>query len=136
LIAWSSRKQPTVSRSSTEAEYKSVANATAKIIWVQGLLQELGVYLKQAPTLWCDNLDATYLSMNLVFHARTKHIEVDYHFVRECVAHKALDIRFISTHDQLADVLTEPLATQSFVKFRDNLNMSLPCSDRGGVLDS
>jgi histone deacetylase 1/2 len=129
LVAWSSRKQPTVSRSSTEAEYKSVANATAEIIWIQGLLQELGIYLSRAPTLWCDNLGATYLSVNPVFHARTKHIEVDYHFVRERVARKALDIRFISTHDQLADVLTKPLATQSFVKFRDNLNMSLPCSD-------
>jgi hypothetical protein len=129
LVAWSSRKQPTVSRSSTEAEYKSVANATAEIIWIQGLLQELGIYLSRAPTLWCDNLGATYLSLNPVFHARTKHIEVDYHFVRERVARKALDIRFISTHDQLADALTKPLATQLFVKFRDNLNMSLPCSD-------
>jgi histone deacetylase 1/2 len=56
LVAWSSRKQPTVSRSSTEAEYKSVANATAEIIWIQGLLQELGIFLRRAPTLWCDNL--------------------------------------------------------------------------------
>jgi histone deacetylase 1/2 len=109
LVAWSSKKQPTVSRSSTEAEYKSVANATAEIMWIQGLLQELGVFLRRAPCLWCDNLGATYLSVNPVFHARTKHIEVDYHFVRERVAQKALDIRFISTKDQLADVLTKPL---------------------------
>jgi histone deacetylase 1/2 len=129
LVAWNSRKQPTVSRSSTEAEYKSVANVTAEIMWIQGLLQELGVYLSRAPCLWCDNLDATYLSVNPVFHARTKHIEVDYHFVRECVAQKALDIRFISTHDQLADVLIKPLSTQLFVNFRDNLNMALPCPD-------
>jgi histone deacetylase 1/2 len=83
LVAWSSRKQPTVSRSSTEAEYKSVANATAEIMWVQGLLKELGVFLRRAPSLWCDNLSATYLAVNSIFHARTKHIEVDYHFVRE-----------------------------------------------------
>jgi histone deacetylase 1/2 len=129
LVAWNSRKQPTVSRSSTEAEYKSVANATAEVIWIQGLLQELGVFLSRAPTLWCDNLGATYLSINPVFHARTKHIEVDYHFVRERVAQKALDIRFISTHDQLADILTKPLSTQLFVRFRHNLNMALPCAD-------
>jgi histone deacetylase 1/2 len=129
LVAWSSRKLPTVSRSSTEAEYKSVANATAEIIWVQGLLQELGVFLSRAPILWCDNLGATYLSVNPVFHARTKHIEVDYHFVREHVAQKALDIIFISTSDQLADVLTKPLSTRLFVKFRHNLNMALPRPD-------
>jgi histone deacetylase 1/2 len=136
LVAWSSRKQPTVSRSSTEAEYKSVANATAEIIWIQGLLKELGVYMSRAPILWCDNLGATYLSVNPIFHARTKHIEVDYHFVRERVAYKALDIRFISTHDQLADVLTKPLATPLFIKFRNNLNMGLPRRDCGRVLNS
>jgi hypothetical protein len=72
---------------------------------------------------------ATYLAVNPIFHARTKHIEVDYHFVRERVAHKAPDIRFISTHDQLADILAKPLATPLFMQFRNNLNMGLPRSD-------
>lgn len=129
LVAWSSRKQPTVSRSSTESEYKSIANATAEIMWIQGLLQELGVFLSRAPCLWCDNVGATYLSVNPVFHARSKHIEVDYHFVREHVAQKALDIRFISTNDHLADVLTKPLSVQLFVKYWHNLNMVMPRSD-------
>uniref|UniRef100_A0A453CED9 Reverse transcriptase Ty1/copia-type domain-containing protein n=1 Tax=Aegilops tauschii subsp. strangulata TaxID=200361 RepID=A0A453CED9_AEGTS len=93
LIAWQARKQATVSRSSTEAEYKAVANATAEIMWVQSLLRELKVSPTQSPVLWCDN--ATYLSSNPVFHARTKHIEVDYHFVRERVAHKLLQIKFL-----------------------------------------
>jgi hypothetical protein len=99
LISWSARKQPTVSRSSTEAEYKAITNTTAEIIWIQTLLRELGVSSPPAASLWCDNLRVTYLSTNHVFHARTKHIEVDYHFVRERVARKQLDIRFISTHD-------------------------------------
>jgi hypothetical protein len=83
LISWSSRKQATVSRSSSEAEYKSLANATAKVMWVQTLLKELGVKGPKFARLWCDNLGATYLPANHVFHARTKHIEVDFHFVRE-----------------------------------------------------
>lgn len=62
-----------------------MANATAEIMWVQTLLRELGVKAPKAAYLWCDNLGATYLSANPVFHARTKHIEVDFHFVRERV---------------------------------------------------
>jgi hypothetical protein len=92
LVTWSVRKQPTVSRSSTEAEYKAHANATAEIIWIQTLLEELGLTKHAATTLWCDNLGATYLSANPVFHTRTKHIEIDYHFMRERVARKQLDI--------------------------------------------
>jgi hypothetical protein len=122
LIAWNTRKQATVSRSSTEAEYKAVANATAELIWVQSLLRELGVSQKQPPVLWCDNIGATYLLLNPVFHARTKHIEVDYHFVRECVAQKLLRIKFISK-DQLADIFTKPLPQPQFVGCRRNLNL-------------
>ena len=123
LIAWSARKQATVSRSSTEAEYKVVANATAELIWVQSLLQELGISQAQPPVLWCDNIGATYLSANPVFHARTKHIEVDYHFVRERVAQKLLQIKFISSKDQLADIFTKPLSQPQFEGCRRNLNL-------------
>ena len=95
MIAWSARKQSTVSRSSTESEYKALANATAELAWVQSLLKELGVIQSRPPVLWCDNIGATYLSSNPVFHARMKHIEVDFHFVRERVSKKQLQIRFI-----------------------------------------
>jgi hypothetical protein len=80
MITWNARKQATSSRSSTEAEYKVVANATAELIWVQSLHRELGVPQNHLPVLWCDNIGATYLSSNLVFPAHTKHIEVDFHF--------------------------------------------------------
>ena len=96
LVSWCARKQPTVSRSSTEAEYKSLANATAVVMWVQILLDKLGIPHPLVACLWCDNLGAKYLSANPVFHARTKHIEIDFHFVREQVAAKhssALRIR-------------------------------------------
>jgi hypothetical protein len=123
LISWSARKQATISRSSTEAEYKSLANATAEVIWVQSLLKELGVPQSRVVCLWCDNIGATYLSANPVFHARTKHIEVDYHFVRERVAKKLLDIRFIPSGDQVADGFTKSLSTTQLVFFRRNLNL-------------
>lgn len=73
------------------------------------MLGELGVFQARVPCLWCDNLGATYLLENLVFHARTKHIEVDFHFIRERVAQKDLDIRFIPSRDQLAVGFIEPL---------------------------
>jgi histone deacetylase 1/2 len=83
LISWSARKQTTVSRSSTEAEYKAVVNATAEVMWIQTLLYELSIQAPRKAKLWCDNIRAKYLSANPVFHARTKHIKVDNHFVRE-----------------------------------------------------
>ena len=124
IISWSAYKQATVSRSSTESEYKALANATAEVIWVESLLDELGVKLLQSPCMWCDNLGATYLSANPVFHARAKHIEIDFHFVRERVANKKLEIRFISSRDQVADGLTKALPIQAFEKFKNNLNLS------------
>ena len=124
LISWCARKQTTVSRSSTEAEYKALANATAEMMWVQKLLQELKVPHPPAARLWCDNLGAKYLSANPIFHARTKHIEIDFHFVRERVAQKLLDIRFINTGDQLADGFTKPMSAYKMKKFRFNLNLT------------
>ena len=101
-----------------------MANATAEIIWVQSMLRELGVKTTQAPCLWCDNLGATYLSTNPVFHARTKYVEIDFHFVRERIANKQLEIRFIHSRDQVADGFTKALPTQNFEEFKRNLNLT------------
>jgi hypothetical protein len=88
LISWSSRKQQTVARSSTEAEYKSLANAAPKVQLLQSLLSELGCPSPRPPFLWYDNIGANYLSSNPVFQARTKHIEIDFHFVWDHAASK------------------------------------------------
>jgi histone deacetylase 1/2 len=123
LISWCAKKQATVSRSSTEAEYKSLVNATTEVMWVQKLLDELGIQQPHAARLWFDNIGATYLSANLVFHARTKHIGIYFHFVRERVAQRLLDIRWIHSEDQLADAFTKPIAAAKIDKFRSNLNL-------------
>jgi hypothetical protein len=83
LLSWSSKKQATVSRSSTKTEYRSMTMATVELIWLQFLLSELGISSSSSPMLWCDNLRATFLATNPMFHARTKHIEFDFYFVRE-----------------------------------------------------
>jgi histone deacetylase 1/2 len=123
LVSWSARKQPTVSRSSTKAEYKALANAMAEMMWIQRLLTELGIPHSKVARLWCDNIGTKYLSANPVFHARTKHIEIDFHFIRERVAQKLLDIKFISTGDQIADGFTKPMTTAKLREFRFNLKL-------------
>jgi hypothetical protein len=127
-ISWKSGKQRTVARSSTEAEYKALADGTAEILWIRSLLAELRISTSSMTTLWCDNLGATFLSANPVFHARTKHVEVDYHFVCDRVAKREIQVRFISSKDQLADVLTKPLPPVSFAYFRSKLRVESPPS--------
>ncbi|KAK1668995.1 hypothetical protein QYE76_057154, partial [Lolium multiflorum] len=82
LVSWSSKRQPTVSRSSAEAEYRVVANAVAECTWLRQLLSELSCPVDKATVVFCDNVSAVYLSANPVHHRRTKHIELDIHFVR------------------------------------------------------
>lgn len=121
LVSWSSKKQPTVARSSTEAEYRALASAAAEVVWLQSLLHELIPDPISAPVLWCDNLGATFLAANPVHHARTKHIEVDIHFVRDLVASKRILVRFLSSHDQVADILTKSLGSSRFALLKNKL---------------
>lgn len=102
-IAWKTKKQPTVSRSSVEAEYYSMAAITCEFKWLKGLLKSLGVTHQQPIPLYCDNKVALHLAKNPVFHERTKHIEVDCHFVRDAILEGLLTPAYVHTSEQLAE---------------------------------
>ena len=133
LISWSSKRQPTVSRSSAEAEYRAVANAVAECSWLRQLLQELLCDVHKATLVYCDNVSAVYLSANPVHHRRTKHIELDIHFVREQVALGRIRVLHVPTAQQFADVMTKGLPTSVFEEFRSSLCVSGDASTAGGV---
>jgi hypothetical protein len=132
LLSWSSKRQVTVSRSSAEAEYRAVAHAIAETVWLRQLLAELHRPLQQATIVYCDNISAVYMSTNPVQHRRTKHIEIDIHFVREKVALGQVQVLHVPTTSQFADIFTKSLPTQSFQDIRFSLNVLEPHVDTAG----
>ena len=113
-ISWSTKKQTGVARSSTEAEYRAIANAASAVRWICNILTELHITIPRAPVIYCDNIGATYLSANPVFHSRMKHLAFDYHYIRGQVQSGSLCATHVSSKDQLADALTKPLPRLSF----------------------
>ena len=123
VIVWCSKKQPTISESSTEAEYRVVAYTAAETVWIRKLLYDLGITLTSPVRMCVDNVSATYLTTNPVHHDRSKHIAVDYHLVHEHFAHGDLVVRHVPTRLQLADIFTKGLSSQQFLFHRSNLSM-------------
>ncbi|WVY96489.1 hypothetical protein V8G54_028640 [Vigna mungo] len=114
LISWRSKKQPTVSRSSSEAEYRSLASTVCEIQWLTYLLNDLHVAHTSPALIYCDNQSAIQIASNQVFHERTKHIDIDCHIVREKVVSGLIKLLPISTTMQLADILTKPWDSKIF----------------------
>ncbi|OIT04500.1 putative mitochondrial protein, partial [Nicotiana attenuata] len=114
LISWSTKKQPTVSRSSTEAEYRALAVATAEAKWIQFILRDLGIYLCTPILAKCDNIGAIHLAHNPVFHSRSKHVALDYHFIREKINQGDLTVSHVPTSQQLADIFTKAVSAAKF----------------------
>ncbi|KAI5339023.1 hypothetical protein L3X38_018295 [Prunus dulcis] len=123
LLTWTAKKQSTVSRSSTEAEYRALTHTAAELRWLCYLFRELGIPLRSAPCIYVDNLSALYMAANPIFHARTRHIEIDYHFVRELVARKALCTSYVPSSHQLADIFTKGLGRARFSLLKSKLNL-------------
>jgi hypothetical protein len=137
VVSWSSKKQPTVTLSSTEAEYRSVAITTCEVVWLQKLFSDLGQLADALVVIYCDNISSILLANNPVYHARTKHIEVHYHYIREKVLTKEIDLIHVSTEDQIVDIFTKALSTDKIKRFRKMLGvLEVDLSLRGSVENS
>lgn len=126
LVSWSSKRQPTISRSSSEAEYKGVANAVAELTWIRNLMHELHRPIRNASVVYCDNIGSVYLSTNPVKHQRTKHVELDIHFVRDKVAIGEVKVLHVPTSLQYADIFTKGLPSSLHNEFRSSLTVLTP----------
>ena len=122
-ISWCSKRQPTVSLSTTEAEYRAGAIAAQECAWLTQLMKDLNQPIEDGVILHCDNLSAVRLAENPVFHARTKHVEVHYHFLREKVLQGDIEMRPVKTNDQVADIFTKSLPATKLSEFRNSLGM-------------
>lgn len=136
LVSWKAKKQTTVSKSSAEAEYRSLATIVTVLVWLVGLLTELDMKIKLSVKVYSDSKAAIQLAANPVYHERTKHIEIDCHFIREKLQQNLIDINYISTQQQPADILTKGLsrAQHEFLSSKLGLlNIFTPPSLRGSV---
>ncbi|XP_026445687.1 uncharacterized protein LOC113346359 [Papaver somniferum] len=121
LVAWSSKKQPTQSHSSTKAEYKALSVAASEIRWISYIMDELGDHIRYPCTMFCDNIGAGSLTANPICHARTKHVELDYHSVRSLVMLGFSTVRYIPSLQNIVDLFTKGLPKQLFTKLQDKL---------------
>lgn len=116
LISWSAKRQPTVSKSSTKAEYHALGATSEEISWISLLLRDLGISQPHATLLRCDNLSVVYLSANLALHQRSEYFDIDYHYIRKHVALGLIETKHIPASQQTVDIFTKPLPRKGGVK--------------------
>ena len=122
-VSWVSKLQSVVALSTTEAEYMAATQACKEAIWMQRLLEELG-HKQEKIQLFCDSQSALHIARNPAFHSRTKHIGVQYYFVREVVEECSVDMLKIHTNKNLADAMTKPICTDKFVWCRSSYGLA------------
>lgn len=123
-VSWKSKKQGTISKSSSEAEYRAMSSAASKVTWLVRLLEELGINNLNPITLHCDNQSAIHIAKNPVHQERTKHIEIDVHFTRDKVLEGLLQIFYLPTTSQIADKFTKILPSAQFNELLSKLGMT------------
>jgi hypothetical protein len=112
-----------VALSTAEAEYIVLCVAVREAVWLRKLLADLFGHEMDSTVIHCDNQSCVKLSENPVFHDKSKHIEIKYHYIRDMVQRKAIHVQYLSTHEQVADVFTKPLAKTKFKYFRERLGL-------------
>ncbi|XP_050902272.1 uncharacterized mitochondrial protein AtMg00810-like [Lathyrus oleraceus] len=122
LVSWSCKKQACVALSTAEAEYIAAGSCRAQNLWLKQQLSDYGIDLGCIP-LRCDNTSAINITKNPVMHSRTKHIDIRHHFLRDHVLKGDVEVTFVDTHNQLADIFTKPLAKEPFYKIQRELGI-------------
>lgn len=119
ICSWSSKKQSVVAQSSAEGEYVAAAKATSQAIWLRRILEDIGEKQEEGTILYCDNKSAIAIAKNPVNHDRTKHISIKYHFIREAIGKKEVQLQYCRSNEQLADLLTKALPKEKFNCLRE-----------------
>jgi hypothetical protein len=122
-VSWSSRKQPIVTLSTTEAEFIAAAHCVCQGIWLKRILECIGLEQRKCLTVLCDNSSTIKLSKNLVLHGRSKHIDIRFHFLRNLSCDGVIELIHCASQEQLADIMTKALKLDVFVKLRERLGV-------------
>lgn len=125
-VSWRAKRQATVSKSTAEAEYRAMASATSELIWLKSFLASLGVFHTNSMMLYCDNQAAIHIAKNLVIHDRTKHIEIDCHFIRQHLVNNTIKTMHVRSKEQVADLFTKALGNEAFNHLQHKLGLGLP----------
>jgi hypothetical protein len=132
VVSWSSKKKPTVSLSSTEAKYKALCATTCEVVWLRRLLQDVGEEQKEPTMIKCDSQSSINLVNNPIYHARTKHVDAQFHFVREKLQSNEIALMYCNTCENTVDIFTKPLGKIKFEMFRVMLGVEVnPFSIKG-----